>query len=62
MTFYFTEKTIEGIYELEINNEIKNSAKAMKPVGKLRPVILLIENTKLLNDGIKILEYKMELK
>ena len=62
LTFYFTEKTIEGIYELDINNKIKNSAKAMKPVGKLRPVILLIENTKLLNDGIKILEYKMELK
>ena len=31
----------------------------MKPVGKLRPVIILIENIKMLNDGIKILEYKI---
>jgi len=62
LTFYFTEKTIKGIYELDIDNEVKKSAKTIKPVGKLRPILLLIENTKLLNDGIKILEYKMELK
>ena len=34
----------------------------MKPVGKLRPLILLIENNEILNDSVKILEYKMKLK
>jgi hypothetical protein len=62
LTFYFTEKTIEGIFELEINEKIKKTAKEMKPVGKLRPVIFLIENKKIMNDGIKLLKYKMEQK
>ena len=59
LTFYFTEKTIEGVYKLDINNEIKESAKAMKPIGKLRPLIILMENNILMNDGLKILEYKI---
>ena len=62
LTFYFTEKTIDGIYELDIENEIKENAKKMKPVGKLRPVIFLVKNKKLMNNGIKLLEYKMNLK
>jgi hypothetical protein len=62
LTFYFTEKTIEGIYELDIDNEIKDAAKNMKPVGKFHPVIILIKNKKLINIGIKLLEYKMSIK
>ena len=62
LTFYFTEETIKGVYELDINDEIKKAAKEMKPVGKFRPVIILIKDTEVLNDGIKILEYKMKLK
>ena len=62
LTFYFTEKTIDGIYELDIENEIKVNAQEMKPVGKLRPVIFLIKNKKLMNNGLKMLEYKMQLK
>jgi hypothetical protein len=62
LTFYFTEKTIEGIYELDIHEDIKKTAPETKPVGKFRPVILLIENKKILNDGLKILEYKMGIK
>ena len=62
LTFYFTEKTIDGIHELDINNKIKQSANEMKPVGKLRPLVILIENSKLLKDSIKVLDYKMNLK
>ena len=62
LTFYFTEKTIKGIHELEIDNEIKNMIDNIKPIGKLFPIIMIIENKKLMNDGIKILEYKMNLK
>ena len=59
LTFYFTEETIEGVYKLDVNNEIKASAKAMKPVGKLRPLMLLIEDDLILNDALKILQHKM---
>jgi len=62
LTFYFTEKTIDGVFELEINDKIKQSANEMKPVGKLRPLVILIDNNKVLKDSIKILDYKMNLK
>jgi hypothetical protein len=62
LEIYFTNKTIAGIYELERNSEIKKTAKEMKPMGKLRPVIFLVENRELINDAIKIFEYKMSLK
>ena len=62
LTFYFTEKTIDGVFELEINDKIKQSANEMKPVGKLRPLVILIDNNKVLKDAIKILDYKMNIK
>ena len=62
LTFYFTEKTINGIYELDIDDGIKNMVQKIKPIGKLLPIILVIENKKTMNDGLKILEYKMQLK
>jgi hypothetical protein len=62
LTFYFSEKTIEGVYELDIDNEIKKIASEMKPVGKLRPIMLLVENKKKVIDCIEIIEYKMSLK
>ena len=62
LTFYFSEKTIAGVYELDIDNEIKKTASEMKPVGKLRPILLLVENKKRITDCIKIIEYKMKLR
>jgi len=62
LTFYFTEKTIDGVFELEINDKIKQSANEMKPVGKLRPLVILIDNNKVLKDSIKIIDYKNNLK
>ena len=62
LTFYFTEKTIDGFYELDIENEIKVSAQEIKSVGKLLPVTFFIKNKKLMNNGLKILEYKKNLK
>ena len=47
---------------MEINNKIKQSASKMKPVGKLRPLIISIDNSKVLKDSIKVLDYKMNLK
>ena len=62
LTFYFTERNINGIHELEIDGEIKDMAKNIKPIGKLLPIIIIIKNKKRINDSIKILEYKMQLK
>jgi len=62
LTFYFTEKNVDGVYNLDINSEIKETARENKPVGKLLPIILPIKNKKVMKDGIKILKYKMELK
>jgi len=62
LTFLFTEKTINGIQKLDIDDEIKNTAQKTKPTGKLIPIILLLKNKKTMDDGLKILEYKMQLK
>ena len=62
ITFYFTEKTISGIQDLDIDDEIKSTAKENKPTGKLIPIQLLIGNKKKLSDALKLLEYKMQLK
>jgi hypothetical protein len=62
LEIYFTNKTLYGIYELEISKKIKKIAKEMKPMGKLRPITFLVENSRIMNDAIKIFEYKMKLK
>ena len=62
LTFYFPEKYIDGVYKLDIDDEIIKAAKERKPVGKSHPVILPIKNKKIMNDGLKILKYKSELK
>ena len=59
LTFLFTEKTINGVYELETYDEIKRLAKENKTVGKLIPIIITIRNKKTLDYGLKLLEYKM---
>ena len=62
LTFYFPEKVIDSVYELDIDDEIINAAKEMKSVGKSHPVMFLIKNKKMLTDGLKLLEFKMKLK
>ena len=62
LTFYFTNKTINGINELSINDEIKSDAKETKPIGKLIPVIMKIGNRSIINDALKIIDYIMQVK
>ena len=62
LTFYFTEKTVQDIQTLEIDNEIKSMVTDNKPIGKLIPLIFLISTKNKMNDGVTILEYKMHLK
>jgi hypothetical protein len=62
LSFYFTEKTINGIIDLKINDEIKGLVKETKTVGKLLPIIFMLDKNETINDAIKIIEYKMKLK
>ena len=60
LTFYFTKETINGIYEMNINEKIKNMAKEYEIGRKNPPVVLLVENNETLNDALKIINYKNE--
>ena len=62
LTFYFPERVIDGVYQLDIDTEIKKIAREMKPVGKSHPILLLVKNKKIIRDVLIILEYKKSLK
>jgi hypothetical protein len=61
ISFFFTEKTINGINGLEISNEIKETAYKTKPIGKLLPIIFMLDKNDKIDDAIKIAEYKMKI-
>lgn len=58
-SFYFTEKTREGVMLLDINNDIKTSFAQAKTIGKLIPLILTIEQPNQADDFKTIAAYKM---
>lgn len=60
--FYFTDKNKAGIDDLEIDEEIKKDFKSGKYIGKLIPLIIEIHSEKQIDDVIKIVEYKKQLK
>lgn len=62
LNFLFTEKTINGVYELQISDNIKSIARETKPTGKFHSIQLLVMNKKVLSEAIKLLAYKMTLK
>lgn len=62
LSFFFTEKTKEGIDTLEIDIAIKEAFRLQKAAGKLIPLILDIRDCTLLSDIEQIVEYKMKCK
>jgi hypothetical protein len=62
LAFYFTEKNVNGVKELEIDEKIKGMVNKTKNVGKLLSIIFVIDNNAKIKDAIKIVEYKMKLK
>jgi len=62
LTFFFTEKTIKGLYGLEIDDTIKKKANDIKPAGKLLLILLLVESIKAVDDALVMIGYKMRLK
>ena len=61
-TFYFTEKHLEGIANLEISEQIKEDFCRTKPVGKLLPMLISIDKQEQLPDLLKIVKFKKEWK
>jgi hypothetical protein len=61
-SFYFTEKNCEGIYEMGIDETIKKDFNTQKPIGKLIPLLIIMNQKEQLSDLLKIIEYKKGLK
>ena len=61
-TFYFTEKHLEDIADLEISEQIKEDFCKTKPVGKLLPMLICIDKQEQLSDLLKIVKFKKEAK
>ncbi|MFC2185733.1 DUF3788 family protein [Fulvivirgaceae bacterium LMO-SS25] len=59
--FYFTEKTRQGVMDLDFNDAIKSSFAGAKPIGKLIPLILAINDKERLRDFNIILNHKKNL-
>jgi len=62
VTVFLTAKTIDGFYALDINDEIKTCAREAKTIGKLLAVLTAINTDSVIEDVLKILEYKKQLK
>ena len=60
--FYFTEKTGIGVLGLDIDNKIKAEFEVAKPVGKLIPLIIDINQQKQIEDLKEVIKYKKALK
>jgi biotin operon repressor len=61
-TFYFTEKTCQGIDSLNISEDIKKDFKSTKNVGKLLPMTIAMKEKEQIKDLLSIVEYKKSLK
>jgi hypothetical protein len=61
LTLYFSKETINNIYEMDINDNIKKMAKENEIGRKNPPVIILIQNKSILEDAINILKYRINL-
>ena len=60
--FYFNEKHLDSIAELDISEQIKEDFYQMKPIGKLLPLVISIGKQEQLTDLLKIVKFKKELK
>lgn len=60
--FYFTGKSTDAILQLPVKPEILENFKQSKPVGKLRSVVVYIQNLSDLDDFVTIAQFKKTVK
>ena len=58
VTFYFTDKSGAGIPDLDIDDAIRDGFSSVKPIGKLKPVTLTLNERGQLNDVYELIGYK----
>jgi hypothetical protein len=61
-TFYFTEKTGAGVADLGIDPVLLEKFRSNKPIGRLIPLTISVQDEAQLNDLVRIAEYKKKLK
>ena len=57
-SFYFTEKNVEDIKGLDIDDVIKQDFLNRKSIGKLIPLVIEIMDESRLDDVLRVVEYK----
>lgn len=62
ISFFFTEKHLEGIAALDIAENIKEDFCKAKPIGRLIPMLFNINNKKELPDVLTVAAFKKSLK
>jgi hypothetical protein len=62
VVFYFTEKHLEAIAALPIDESIKDDFASAKPIGKLIPLILHMTPDSQIDDALKVIAFKSSLK
>ena len=62
IAFYFTEKHLNGISELDISEKIKEDFALAKPIGRLLPLLINVSKKEQLEDVLKITEFKKKQK
>jgi hypothetical protein len=60
--FYFTEKHVEAILDLNIDTNIKEHFATAKPIGKLIPLTINVDSTAKIDDLILVAQFKSSLK
>lgn len=61
-SFYFTEKTRDGVMDLDIDEAVKSAFAASEATGKLVPLSFKIDKKRQIKDVLAIVSYKKALK
>lgn len=62
VSFYFTERHLEGIAALDISETIKEEFAKAKPAGRLLPMIIDVSDKEQINDVLSVIRFKKSLK
>jgi hypothetical protein len=60
--FYLVGRHLPGIYDLDIDNHIKEELKKARSFGTLFPVVMIISRSEQINDLLALIRYKKGLK
>jgi hypothetical protein len=61
-TIYFPHKYLNGVYELDIGETLKDKIRLTKDVGKSKPCIFEIRDQQIIEDFEKVMKFKIECK